>query len=139
MGTLCAVALMTPYITFYMTWASIAYLAMSYGFILRKNRKLHVPLMLFAIVADVSLVLLLEFQRQAINTAISFKLGPLQQAHIGFSTLAVVTYFPILYLGIRANWFTATPSQRNMHKKLGITAYLFRTIGFLLMFSMLNK
>lgn len=135
---LACIGMLTPFVTPYMTWAAIAYVLMAFGFLLRENRRVHVPLMLSAILADVSLVLLLQFQRHAIQTAASFKLGVWQQAHIGFSTLALVLYFPILYLGVRAYWFNTTASQRSVHKRLGYLAFVFRTLGFLLMYSMLK-
>lgn len=123
----------------YMTWASAAYFAMVIGLVLRKQRQRHIQLMNLAIVLDLALVLLLEFQRSAIATAADFSLSIAQQAHIGFSSLAVALYIPVLYLG----WGLylgklSTDRHRRWHKRLGILAFIARTLGFLLMFSLLE-
>lgn len=125
--------------TLYMGIATLGYWLLASGFILRKSdKKSHGILMTAGIVTDVSLVLVLEFQRSAINTAVSFTLGPLQQAHILSSTVATVLYFPLLYIG----WALyrgklKSPKVRRFHKRAGITAFIFRSIGFLLMFTLL--
>lgn len=124
----------------YMGIATTAYGLMVCGLIYKYRTSLHTRFMLGAIGLDLFLVLFLEYQRHAIETALAFKLSPLQQAHIGVSTLATVLYFPVLYLGITL-WRDYTKRERliGWHKKIGITAFVFRTLGFILMFSLLAK
>lgn len=137
--TAVAVAAIWSLTTPYMAWATAAYLMMVYGLWHRKNRAIHVRQMRIALGADLVLVLLLEFARDAIGTALAFKLGPLQQFHILFSTLAVVLYFPVYYLGNKRLKNLGTVSTRTWHVRLALTAFGLRTIGFILMFSLLAK
>ena len=65
----------------------------------RRWRKQHVLLMNLGILFDLALVLILEIQRGAVETAVSFTLTPLQQAHIGASSVATALYIPVLILG----------------------------------------
>lgn len=122
----------------YMLVATISYFLMLAGFYYRRIRPMHMPLMLMAIILDLSLVLVLEFQRNAIKTAVSMSLSPLQQAHIGFSTLATICYFPLLFWGYRIWQNQSSENQLRLHKKIGKFAFVFRTVGFLLMFSLLT-
>lgn len=130
-------------ITVPMRVASCAYFAMLTGLLLRRNRGWHVKLMIAAIGTDLGLVLALQLQRSAIQTAITFKLNGWQQAHIGFSTAATLLYVPVLALGWRLARFKGNPSSasgaklRDLHRRLAVPAFIFRTLGFLLMFSML--
>ena len=134
--TICFVAL---HATPYMLAATISYSFLVLGLLLRQNIKAHPWFMLSAIILDLGLVLTLEFQRSAIKTAASFTLSPLQQAHIGTSTLATALYIPVLYLGFR-RWrgSLADPASKMWHIRLGIAAFIFRTAGFLLMFTLLS-
>ncbi|MBX7147943.1 hypothetical protein K1X76_02560 [bacterium] len=112
------------------------------GLILRKNRPLHARLMIAAIVSDLITVLILEIQRDAIKTALSFTLSVLQQTHILFSSLATLLYFPALILGLIL-YFSNKPALiqkwRPIHIKIGYTAFIFRSLGFGMMFTLLWK
>ena len=119
-----------------MAVATFAWLLLMAGYLLRARREVHVPLMLTGIFTDIGLVLYLEFTRRAVETAVAFTLEPLQQAHVIVSTVALVLYFPVLYLGCRLYGDPSSATIRSKHKKVAITALAFRTCGFLLMFSM---
>ena len=106
---------------------------------MRRERTAHVTLMSLGIAGDLGLVLLLEFQRDAINTAVSFSLSPLQQAHIGVSTIATVLYIPTLYFGILRSRGALDGRGRARHLTFGLLAFLFRTLGFIFMFSLLGR
>lgn len=122
--------------TVYMTIAAFNYLIILAGFLLRKvNRRIHVTLLSLGILFDLSLVLLLELQRDAIATAVSLKLSPLNQAHIYFSSLATLLYIPMVITGIM---ILKKERCRIWHRRLGYGTIFFRTLGFLLMFSMLT-
>jgi len=89
---------------------------------------------------DLSLVLVLEFQRHAINTATSFSLGLFEQLHILFSTIATLLYFPLLFLGFKLlRQPAASQNTRFWHITLGFTAFVCRSLGFILMFSLLRR
>ena len=119
----------------YKVIACINFLLLCLGLVLRKKKNFHVPLMLSAILSDLSLVVLLEVQRQAIDTALSFSSNLLQKTHIISSTLAVVFYIPTVIYGV-LRLKTKPPCQKinKRHKNLGLIAFTFRTIGFIFMF-----
>ena len=119
----------------YMSLASLSYFLIVWGFIIRKSNKIqHIRLMNTGILIDLGLVLTLEFQRQAIDTALSFDLSWPEQAHIGFSTLATILYIPLLITG----WMMYLKPQnkiKKIHLPLGLSAFIFRSLGFLFMFT----
>ncbi|APJ03128.1 hypothetical protein [Silvanigrella aquatica] len=124
--------------TAYMSFATLAYGFMLLGVLNRKTSKIHAKFMGSAIFIDLSIVLVLELKRDAVQKALEFSLTFFQQLHIGMSTLALLFYFPIVYLGIKALRTGLTHLERKIHISLGIIAFVFRTIGFILMFSMLK-
>ncbi len=124
--------------TFYMAFATLAYSFMCFGVLNRTTQKIHSKFMAFAIAIDFSIVLTLEINRNAIKKALAFSLLPLQQTHIVMSSVALLFYFPIAYLGIKALNHKLTKKERKLHMRLGITCFIFRSIGFVLMFSMLK-
>jgi hypothetical protein len=121
--------------TVFMAAATVAYGSLVLGLIHRRNRSLHPKLMLLGMAIDLTIVLILEVQRDAIGTALSFSLAALQQAHIGCSSVALLLYFPTLYLGWMLWSAKGGPQHRKLHLRVAITAFVFRTLGFLLMLS----
>lgn len=140
-AVLVAIIATTIYIkgTIFMAMATVAYGSLILGLLWRRNRRVHPVAMLFGMVIDLSIVLILEIQRSAIDTALSFKLGPLQQAHIGASSLALLLYFPTIYMGWRLWNGWQTPALRRWHVRIAVTAFCFRSLGFLLMLSFLGR
>lgn len=117
-----------------MWFAAEMWFLMFLGYICRRNRRFHVPLVLTAIAGDLFLVIYLEFTRGAVETALKFDLKVLQQIHIGFSLAATLLYVPLLYWG-----FKLLKGERRvipLHRKVAKVALTFRTLGFLFMFSM---
>lgn len=119
--------------------ASIAWALLLTGYAFRRTRSLHVPLVLGGIFLDISLVAYLEWSRGAIEKAVSFDMNGLQQVHIAMSTVALVLYFPVLGLGMRLFGDSENYSLRDLHKRVALTALIFRTLGFIFMFSMLKQ
>ncbi len=110
------------------------------GLFYKTDRERHSRYMLAAITIDLMLVVILQIQRQAIQTMLKFSLTGLQQAHVGVSFAATVLYIPVLYLGIRLWKHPELASKlRTPHVYIAITAFVLRTSGFLLMFSLLKK
>ena len=111
--------------------------------------------MLSGIGIDICLVLYLQLTRRAVQKALGFDLELLQQIHIGCSTLALLLYFPTLYLGVQL-LRTKAPSVlcadsaildmqseasrrmslRRWHIRFAQSAFIARTLGLLFMFSM---
>lgn len=137
--SIALLAIVTAVSTPYMAIATAAYLNMVVGWWNRKRTVVHARQMQIAFGIDLALVLFLEVTRDAIGTALSFKLGFFQQLHILFSTLALVLYFPIFFIGRQLLSHKASPQARTWHIRLGVTAFILRTIGFILMFSLLSK
>lgn len=126
------------FVTPYMTMATLAYVLMSAGVIFRRERIAHARLMGTAIFIDLALVIILQIQRSAIQVAIGFELSWLEKTHILFSLLAVILYVPMIYLGLLRYRNKATSFQKTLHHRLGIFTFIFRTLGFVFMFSMLK-
>lgn len=122
----------------YMTAATVAYVLLLWGLLYRRIPMIHAPIMISALVVDIVIVLALEVTRSAIETAASFTLTAGQQAHIGASTVALVLYFPVLYLGFKLYRGRGTLVTRRWHVRLALTAFAFRTLGFILMFTLLE-
>lgn len=123
----------------YMGIATTAYLFICAAIYYRRQTHYHVPLVLTGILIDLTLVLTLEIQRHAVETVIEGKLEPLQKAHILFSTLALILYFPTIYCGTKLYRNRGSSLLKRAHRILGHTAFIFRTIGFVLMFTLLAK
>lgn len=124
-----------------MMLATVAYACMVSGALLRKFPLAHSRLMLTAIVLDLALVLTLQVQRGAVQVAASFELTGLQYVHIGSSTLATVLYFPVLWSGYRLKTKRTLCSVafRRRHVRLGWITFAFRTIGFIAMFTIIDR
>ena len=134
-------ALTSRFITGYMILATINLFVLLTGFTLRKkNARAHAKLMALGVSSDLILVLVLQVKRHAVETAIAFKLSAWNQAHIAFSSLATLLYIPMIFLGIfllQKPGSAESPKQK-AHRTIGYATLMFRTIGYLLMFTMLK-
>jgi hypothetical protein len=126
-------------LTFYSMIASIAYFMLIYGITIRKiHRQWHARVMKAAMIIDLTLVLTLEVKRHAVEKALEFSMPMLQQLHIGFSTLALVMYLPTYLLGRKLLLPNADiKNLRPLHIKVAWVTFFFRSLGFILMFSIL--
>lgn len=88
--------------------------------------------MLSGIMLDVALVVFLEVTRDALHTALEFKLNLLAQTHIAVSTAALCMYPVMVYLGVQV--FHGNYEKLRLHKRLGVICYTLRTLGFVFMF-----
>jgi hypothetical protein len=123
----------------YMAAATFAYGCLILGLVERKKRNFHMSLMLTGIVTDIMLVLILEVTRSAIGTTVGEALSPIQYTHIAVSLMAVLLYVPIVAHG----YFLVGQQEnkdtiRSLHMKMGISAFVLRTIGWVTMFSFLG-
>ena len=129
-----------PSLTPYMYVAIASYALMVLGLCYRKkNRQIHATLMSTAIATDVAIVLLLQIQKHVIGTALSSTLNTWQQLHVLASVIAVLLYLPVVILGYRLLWQQAGRVARLWHIRLALTAFFFRTLGLILMFSFVGR
>lgn len=126
---------LAPHLTVAMWVAGISYLILCSGLRLRRNPR-HPYLMLTALSLDLALVLVLQVQRGALQTAFSMTRPLLDQIHIATSATATVLYFPVLYLGFSL-WRGRT-DRRRWHRRVSLAAFAFRSVGFVFMFSMIR-
>ena len=124
--------------TGYMYLATIAWLLLVAGYLARRRRERHVPLVLTGMFMDIGLVMYLQVTRDALQTAASFQLEMWQQMHVAASSAALLLYPAILVMGIILFGDPRRPGIRIWHVRISMTALAFRTAGFALMFSMLQ-
>ncbi len=136
--SLGAVGAFTRVLSPHMMAATLAYACFLTGLRNRKNPSVHGKWMASGVAIDVAIVLVLELGRDAVATALAFKLGPLQQIHIAASSVALVLYLPLVVLGLRRLRGKGTPMSGEWHRRLGYAAFAFRTVGFLFMFSLVG-
>lgn len=123
----------------YPWFATFAYLLLLTGFSVRRtHRDLHVGLMSAGMGLDLIVVLLLEFGRDAVATAMGPTLSGWQQTHVISSTLAVLFYIPVFILGFLRWRGSRSLGQRAWHVRLGYCALACRTVGFAFMFSIVG-
>ena len=125
--------------TIYMTIASISYGLLIFGLMNHKTPTLHSRLMSAGMLIDILLVLVLELSRGAINTTLEMSMGPLQQAHIYTSSTAVLLYLPAFYYGRKRLKNPNNSDLRKKHIRFAIPAFIFRSLGYTLMFTLLLK
>ena len=114
--------------------ATLAWLLLVAGWAARRNRRVHVPLVLAGIALDLALVGYLEFSRHVIEKTVSEQFSAMRWAHIATSTIAVVLYIPTLILGfrlLRGGDFVV----RRRHAAVAVTALAMRTVGFICMWA----
>ena len=124
--------------TNYMYIATLSWVFLAAAYALRNRRWLHVPLAVSGITVDVMLVTYLQLDRNAMQTAMSFNLDLLNQIHIINSSIALLLYCPVCYLGAMLVLNRASERQRAWHLRLASAALLFRTLGFLFMLSLIK-
>jgi len=82
-------------------WLSIGvYLILVIGYINRRNRRVHIPLMLTAFVVDMAMLLYIEFTRDAIQAA-QDRMSTLMFIHVLLSVATLVLYVGQIITGIK--------------------------------------
>lgn len=127
----------------YMALSTISYAVLVCGMIFRKHSHWHALMMGSGVLLDLTIVVILQSTREAIETATGGALTPFQLTHVISSFFSVMSYFPLVILGL---WIFVRdrrdPGRRawaKWHRRVGVFALFFRTLGFVLMFSMLWK
>jgi uncharacterized membrane protein YozB (DUF420 family) len=84
------------------------------GVLVRKNKRVHIPLMIAAFLIDLSMVLYIEITRDAIASA-KAKMGPLMIVHLFLSVTALALYIVQFITGIlnamgkHSRWHSKVP------------------------------
>lgn len=143
-GVLALWTLLGDRIDVYMRMATVTYALMVLGYSYRRTFvPLHAALMSAAVVADLVLLLAVEMKRGAIKTAVGLTLDFWQQAHVVSSSMAVLLYVPTIALGVSAYRSRSRGLPRRgtpgIHKRLGTAVMVFKTLGFVLMFTMVSR
>jgi len=115
--------------------ATVAYALLVTGLLVRKKRNLHVTFMASGLAIDFALVVILQIQRNVIKEAVTEQYSLLERGHIIASTLAFGLYFPVIVLGLRQLLGYGSPTDRLWHIRIALTAFVLRSVGFLLMFT----
>jgi hypothetical protein len=77
------------------------------GIMTRKNQKLHIPLMTAAFVIDLTSVLVIEIQRQAVEKVVGSSTHPLLIFHAIISIMVLVLYVLMMTSGKKLQKFIA--------------------------------
>lgn len=105
------------------------------GFYFKKNTKLHALCMSLAFIMDVSLVLIIEINRSAINHVMSSN-SIFVWFHVLISTCVILLYLLQIYIGINLAKQTANLELRKIHKIMASVFVVLRLINYLTSFSM---
>jgi hypothetical protein len=111
----------------------VIYSLMIFGITQRKNRKIHIPTMIFVLIWDILLILQIELGRSAVEKATKALTNPLiLNIHISFAVSCVIFYFLLIHTGrkllIGQNQF------RLRHRIFGWTAFTLRTLTLITSF-----
>ncbi len=103
----------------------------------KKNRRVHVRMMSFAIAWDVILILQIELTRHAVEKAIRVANNSMiLNIHVSLAVLTVFLYIFMIILGRKVlkgdNKFLAA------HRKLGVTTLIMRILTYITSYSVVN-
>ncbi|MCA8938547.1 MAG: hypothetical protein KDB07_01960 [Planctomycetes bacterium] len=94
------------------------------GLVLRRNRKLHPPIMLGCFGLDVALLLHIEFSRDAIETSFD-KISPLLGVHIILALIMLAGYGFLTQTGFKILKTEDPATAAGLRKRHGIGAGIF--------------
>lgn len=97
------------------------------GVLNRRNRRIHIPLMLSCFLIDLGMVLYLEIRRGVVESIPGRPMTPLLIIHIIISTVVLVLYASQIYTGLQ----NAKGRRSAWHRRIGVT-FLFLRFGNLI-------
>lgn len=121
--------------------STLIVLVIALGLYFRKQAQIHIPLMLTAFVADLSLVLIIEFQRKAVERVVD-NVTSVPNAfllfHVGVSLVVILLYIALIITGNKALKLTnrANSSTMQIHKILALIFIVFRLTNYITSFQM---
>lgn len=107
--------------------STIVIVALAVGLSLRHRREIHPKIMFSAFVADLLLVLYIEFTAGAVERVIS-EVSPLLWFHATVSTATLVLYVWLIVLGRQL--LNGREVKRALHRKLAITFCVLRSVNY---------
>lgn len=111
----------------------LIYTLMVVGISVRKNRKIHVPVMSAVLIWDILLILQIELGREAVVKASKAMVNPmLLNIHVSFAVSCVVFYFLLIYSGRKL--LQGHHIFRARHRVFGWTAFVLRTLTLITSF-----
>ena len=103
------------------------------GVYLHKKRKIHVRIMLTAIIWDILLILQIELNRGAVAKAAKAASNTMiLNIHVSLAVLTVLFYFAMLHTGRKL--LAGANEIKPLHRKLGWTTVVLRTLTFITSF-----
>ena len=123
-------------------FSSLVLVIIAAGLYFRKRMSLHIPLMITAFVIDLSLVLVIEFQRMAVEKVIGHVAAGTDYFlifHAGISLLVLVCYSLLIWTGSKVykGMKAGTGKPRDIydwHKKLAVAFIILRLINYVTSF-----
>ena len=97
------------------------------GLLNRRRKRVHIPLMLSALIIDLSMVLYLEIRRGVIESIPQRPMTPLLIVHILISVTVLVLYGMQVYTGIQ----NAKGRRSRQHPRVGATFVVLRFANLL--------
>jgi len=103
------------------------------GVYLHKKRKIHVRIMLTAIIWDILLILQIELNRGAVAKAAKAASNTMiLNIHVSLAVLTVLFYFAMLHTGRKL--LAGANEIKPLHQKLGWTTVVLRALTFITSF-----
>ena len=123
-------------------FSSLVLAIIAAGLYFRKRMSLHIPLMLTAFAIDLSLVLVIEFQRMAVEKVVAHVASGTNYFlifHAGISLLVLVCYVLLTWTGSKAykGMKAGSGKPREIyawHKKLALAFIVLRLINYVTSF-----
>lgn len=113
--------------------STLIYALMLFGITKRKNRKVHVPVMIAVLTWDILLILQIELSRSAVEKAAKALINPmLLNIHVSFAVSCVVFYILLIYTGRKL--LNGNNQFRLRHRIFGWTAFALRTLTLITSF-----
>ncbi len=117
--------------------STIVLLIIALGIYFRKNQKFHIPLMSLAFVIDLSLVIIIEVQRSAIENVVSEAIDESPNSfvlfHAGVSLLVLVMYVVMIASGSKLKY---DRSYLSLHKYSSMLFIVLRLTNYATSFFM---
>lgn len=107
--------------------SSLVLVLIALGLRFRRQRRVHIPLMISAFALDLGLVLWIELNRQAVEQALAGVQG-LLLFHILVSLLVLVLYAALIASGL--GWLKARPWGIAWHRRLALAFIVCRLTNF---------
>jgi uncharacterized membrane protein YozB (DUF420 family) len=109
--------------------SSLIVMLMIFGVMNRKNRKLHVRVMLSSIIWDLLLIAQIELSRGAIAKASKVITNPMiLNIHVSLAISCVAMYCVVTFSGVK---ILKNKGNRNIHKKAGAMTLILRMATYI--------